>query len=861
MRAVLDVFHKQAASERSSNEREARLSRGALLAAAAATAAAVAAAALLGSHSATASAEKLDENAPTEPLVPTKPLEHDVEKTLEERETALRSHLPFAFVSKLQLFPALVKLLRPKTNDDALLNAALNVEDCAEHLDVNQTSWLRDALLRQVCIGQVSGAACARVVARRRVLGLPDAADLDVSLLTSLDAVRHYVDAISADLVTFDRIVVIASRLVTIMERESHRTYASIIEIDRSLAAIALRCADKSHAETAEAISTEMGALVAIGRDWLPETMGVIVSAQAKRSVVGQGLAITLMTARFMVAAKETVPPAMLQGLRDELSVKREALGGTDNQESVLVADTIVFLAVLAEQSSDEANLLSFVKTNTLISSSLRALWQRHALVRKIVSNDETLLVKLLDDSKAVIDTVICYNDIEAKETVVDAAKAVIAQWPNCVSPAIERMGVRALKHYLDTIESVVDEKAPSTDMVRYCAALGRSGRRAKRRRKLDTDVLHAAWEGAPNSVLDAAKYWNVTKAEFQGKELLDLLVAGAKWGRYEHISKMTNLFGDWTPDEIYFDDPHARIVGAFFGLCERGEADGSSMARRWLCSESGTHDDAMVAFAFLRKADAITGALEQARSRGFSGIHGFLLVPGNGPTATSATVGLANSPGVLHAEKVALVASSQPADVVRAVRMTPWLVTFVDPTAIPMLMALITLVPECAAFLDNAQRAALKSDALFDSRRLSEDLSASLAIVVSVSPESQTEENARVLNALAGLPEGASEAPHSIDWPVPKENENEMGEADIRRMLSSAYQRGTHDADHFIRTHVIEPLRRESATNTRLFRVATELITEYNVLLASRKMDTWTVPVMDADTPRHAFGRKRQFV
>jgi hypothetical protein len=376
---------------------------------------------------------------------------------------------------------------------------------------------------------------------------------------------------------------------------------------------------------------------------------------------------------------------------------------------------------------------------------------------------------------------------------------------------------------------------------------------------ELNMKALHGAWERAPASVLDAAKYYNVG-----GKDLFDLLVAGAKWGRYEQISKMTNLFGDWTPSTESFTDTHARIVGAFFGLCERSE-DSHSMALRWFCSESGSHDDAMVALVFKRKATdgAFGKALEFDRERGVSGIHGFLLVPGNGPIETK---GWENEPRALHAEKVSLVSAAcktSPSDVVRAVRMTPWLVTFVDPSEAPMLMALVTLVPECAGFLDPAQLDALSTA---NWARLGFDVSLAVKaaglIVASVQAGSADAIDASVYAALSDLPgliKNRREAKSAVAEEDAEEGK-EVGEADVRRMLSAAYTdqiRGVARTETYIRTHVIDRMRPD------MLELVTALINEYNGLLVSRKMDVWAVPVLFVDTPRlvSLFGRKRQFV
>ena len=896
MRGVLDIFHKQTTSERGVKERE-KLSRRALLGAAAAAAAvtavtAVTAAALLGNHSAPETSVAAGLVSPVGASDP--PVKavgdgavHDVDRDLGVRGDALCTRENV--YSKLKQFPALVTLL-PKTGD-LLLNGAMQIEGTAAHLDVEQTAWILIALLARVCTGSNdSGAAYARVVARGRVLGLTDAADLDVSLLKSLGAVKEYVAAISADLVTFDRVLAIASALVTTVKRE-HPAYAStplayapIIETDLSLAAIARRCTEPHKSpRTQEAISEFVASLAQMG-ELLPETMGVVVSSHSKYIGAMKDeppephVCLTLMHARFIVAAmlRErrgfVFTADMITGLRKECRQMMLA----SIQQSALVVDTIVFLANLAPGEGDDGDLLSFLNTSfedkSLSAGDLLALWERHALVRAVVPKSPAVLTKFLIAAYGwnLIDEVIDHDDIA--ESVIEGVKRRMTVWPDNAS-AIERMGVRALEPFLDTIESVVLSGVKHTiAMVQYYAALGRSGRRATHGANINMDVLRKAWEQAPNSVLDAARYWNVS-----GKPLFDLLCAGAKWGRYEQISKMTNLFGDWTPDSASFVDVHARIVGAFFGLCERGEAsDGDLTARCWHCSESGTHDDAMVALVFRRKASAysIATAVKEARSRGRSGIHGFLLVPGNGPTEPSeGPKRWSNSPIALHAEKVKLVgetSSVEPADVVRAVRMAPWLVTFVDPTsAIPMLMALITLVPECAAFLDPAQRGALEIRSLFSSENLDDHLHASRAIVGSVSAVDDVEVwNARVHAALAELHALTSgnvlDRPDASHWPEGGEDDKEvvLGEADIRRMLSSAYadqNRGVRDIEALIRTHVIDPLRRHSETSSRLFGLATALISEYNVLLRSRKIDAWAVPVMAVDTPRPlAFGKRR---
>ena len=217
------------------------------------------------------------------------------------------------------------------------------------------------------------------------------------------------------------------------------------------------------------------------------------------------------------------------------------------------------------------------------------------------------------------------------------------------------------------------------------------------------------------------------------------------------------------------------------------------------------------------------------------------------------------------------MASSVEPADVVRAVRMTPWLVTFVDPTsAIPMLMALITLVPECAAFLDPAQRGALELKSLSSSGNFNEHLHASRAIVGSVSVvDDVTIWNARVhaaLELLARTSGNVLDRPDASHWPEGGEEGKEvvLGEADIRRMLSSAYadqNRGVRGIETLIGNHVIDPLRRHSETNIRLFGLATALISEYNVLLRSRKIDAWAVPYMLVDTPRLVAFGKRRFV
>jgi hypothetical protein len=888
-RAVLDVAHRQTASQ-GSKEHEERFSRRALVGAAAIAAAAAAAAAaalLLGTRSAApalvSATEPVLEGTPAN--APTKQdpgaVVHNVDATCDQRRTALCSLPLYIRTPKLLLFPALVTLCSPNLaqSRELLLDAVNKIDDCAQHLDLPQTSWLLATLLERVRQGHSGGAAYARVVARGRALGLPDAAELNASLLQRVDVVKEYIDAISADLVTIGRVVEIARALERAIG--PGRTYASIIEIDRSLAAIA------QNALTQKDESVSVSDLVNLGA-WLPETMGVILQKERPEALSLDGkpksanLAVSLMEARLIVAAKMherndrredrfMFTDAIVSGLRDELASEIKKLDGNDNQKSVFVADTIVFLANLSPLWHNGDDLLAVLKVRKLIPSSMVSLWQRHALVRTVVSADKALLAHILDDNKVQIDKVICHAETNLLKdaSFVDAVSNVISRYPANASNGIERVGVSALQPFLATIEAVIGPDSllnprlsiASSVRVRYAAALGRSGRRAKSGLDIrpTMDALKAAWEVAPKSVLDAAKYYNVG-----GKDLFDLLVAGARWGRYEQISQMTILFGDWTPGTESFVDTHARIVGAFFGFCsEAGDSD--SMHRRWFCSESGSHDDAMVALVFKRKAT--DGAFEEAlafdRERGVSGIHGFLLVPGNGPRETK---GWANAPGALHAEKVSLVSAAcktNPSDVVRAVRMTPWLVTFVDPSEAPMLMALVTLVPECAGFLDPAQL-----DALSTSRsEFSPAVEDACLIVASVQAGS-ADINARVyaaLSVLRGLITNKREAKSAVAEEDAEEGK-EVGEADMRRMLSAAYTdeiRGVQGTETYISTHVLGQLSPTTEKGSRLIGVATALITEYNALLVGRKLPGWGVPVRYAMTPRleSLFGRKRQFV
>ena len=872
-RGVLDIFHKQTTSERGVKERE-KLSRRALLAAAAAAAAvtavtAVTAAALLGSHSApetSVAAGLVKTVGASDP--PVKAVGdgavHDVDSDLDVRREALLTRQSVMY-SKLKQFPALVTLL-PK-NGDLLLNGVMQIEGIAAHLDVEQAAWILIALLDMVCAGSKnSGAAYARVVARQRMLGTTGD-DMDLALLANTSSVKEYVAAISASPITYDRVLAIAGALIDKVKGQFWYAYC-ILEIDCSLAVIARRVDHKTKLG-----AEEVARIVRIGCTYLPETMGALaIALDIKLADVKISAPNALVTGRFLVAAysKHVFSDEDVKSMR----VAHESLNEVYVGEA-FIPDSIAFMSAHSDFDSGYGTLAAQmpIALDTCGPAYWLLLWQRHELVRTVVSSDGSRLELFLVEHSKNMDKVILPLHATEKTAIAGVEKFLGERPLGDVSIAIERAGVAALAPFLATIEAVVANHRLSSDIVRYCAALGRSGRRAASATDARTvSQLSEAWEEAPNSVLDAARYWNVS-----GKPLFDLLCAGAKWGRYEQISKMTNLFGDWTPDSANFVDVHARIVGAFFGLCERGEAsDGDLMTRCWHCSESGTHDDAMVALVFRRKASAysIATAVKEARSRGSSGIHGFLLVPGNGPTETSeGPKRWSNSPSVLHAEKVKLVASSvEPADVVRAVRMTPWLVTFVDPTsAIPMLLALITLVPECAAFLDPAQRGALESKSLFSSENLNEHIHASCAIVGSVSVVDDVRLwNARVHAALAELHALTSgnvlDRPEPIGWPEGGEEDKEvvLGEADIRRMLSSAYadqNRGVRGIETFIGTHVIGPLRRHSETNIRLFGLATALISEYNVLLKSRKIDAWAVPDMLVDTPRLVAFGKRRFV
>ena len=862
-RGVLDIAHKQTTSERA---REEKLSRRALLGAAAfAAAAAAAAAVLLGSRSATAPETHVAEPVKAEQNTgaasdPPETL-HDVDAAVDKRRAALcglsNTTFPTRALEKLADFPAFVTLLCDENSRNILLDAVIQIEETADHLDEQQTKWLLGELLGKILSGsENSGAAYARVVARQR--RLRSKADLVVvGRLGSMAAVREYIAAISADPadpISYEEFRSIVAEFFRVVQSDDFLYTYPILEIDRSLAAIARRVVVPKFGAT--------GSIVRIGCKELPETMGALAVAFKIGGILKGHTEIprplTLTAARFLVAVNPKHPFSEEEagGLRDE-SLKGENLGA-------IIPESIATFA--SAFSVDEIEEKMRIALQELDRKEWLPLWQRHQLVRKVVSSDSERLQLFLVAHTGDMDKVILALRATDKTAIAGVQKVLRERALGDISIAIERAGVRALlEPFLDTIEAVVGSNGACAHMVRYAAALGRSGRRAESGNNLDMDALRRAWERAPASVLDAAKYWNVG-----GNELFGLLVAGAKWGRYEQISKMTNLFGDWTPNAISFADIHSRMVGAFFGLCDKDEArDSDSMARRWFCSESGSHDDAMVALVFRRKAtgDAIALTQEGSKSRGLSGIHGFLLVPGNGPSETSGPSetrpkGWANSPTALHAEKVKLVrAASDPCDVVRAVRMTPWLVTFVDPSEAPMLMALITLVRECAAFLDKAQLDAL--GARGDQLRF--DVAASCPIVHSVQAGSAELISSHVYAALSGLRDiiASKQEPKSAMPEEEAQEGKEVGEADIRRMLSAAYTdeiRGVRGVETYISTRVIDPLPSDS----RRFDVARNLITEYSSLLESRKIHGWGLLVRLSDTPRSVeplFGRKRQFV
>ncbi len=169
------------------------------------------------------------------------------------------------------------------------------------------------------------------------------------------------------------------------------------------------------------------------------------------------------------------------------------------------------------------------------------------------------------------------------------------------------------------------------------------------------------------------------------------------------------------------------------------------------------------------------------------------------------------------------------------------------------MLMALVTLVPECAGFLDPAQLDALSTSKF----EFALAVKAAGLIVASV-PGSADVIGARVyaaLSVLRDLKTNKREAKSAVAEEDAEEGK-EVGEADMRRMLSAAYTdqiRGVPRTETYIHTHVIERMR------PGMLELVTALIKEYNGLLASRKIDVWAVPFLPVDTPR--FGRKRQFV
>jgi hypothetical protein len=569
--------------------------------------------------------------------------------------------------------------------------------------------------------------------------------------------------------------------------------------------------------------------------------------------------------ARFMVPALAHLEAAILFGDETVIVFRQEfeQLRKT-SVDRAYVAELFVLLSALigGEPGSlpleDLTSVLQDIGTQDMLT-----LWKQHQLVRDALLLDADLLRSFLNGNGSDFDQVICVRTQSSDSSWEQALLAWLSEALQAknggdeLSIAIERAPVSSVKSFAGVIQSAVRDRTPSIPMVRYCAVLGRiAGRRnahgAESKRAEFLPVLKQAWEVAPSAVLDAAEYWGET-----GTELFDLLVAGARRGRYEEISKMTNRFGDWNPSrESLMGDPHEQIVGAFFGFCDRAKYDEgvvlSPMGSRLFCSESGSNYDAMVSFSFWEPPKIVAGQGHTLHERGFSRIHGILLAVANGAAWPS--------PSEAHQAAASAVDDSAPIEVARAVRLTPYLVTFVDPKKVPFLMALVTVVPECAAFLDQAQRTAVKGHA---------DYASSLDEAVKVvgfmlgakaaewpNPhELRDQINAIVLDLQLSQKEAS--VTHSATG-RPTAGPGELGNVDVRRMLSVAYMehiRGTQAIAERAVVDLVSLLR----DDTKL--LAGSLIDEYNTLIQSRDSGSagWTLPMTIADTPR--FGRRRLFV
>jgi hypothetical protein len=814
-------------------------------------------------------------------------------------------------ISKLGHFPALVSLFVSKTSYDHLLRAVLEVEQCAVYLDVPQSTWLLHALFKGVCDGTAgSGAAYARVVARKRRLDVvePGLGSMDAQLiasflrsgrtslgallsqslekilchsLKSIEAVQEYISAISAcgECASFTGVYAIARALTKFVNEPTY----TVVKLDRALAAVAERCEDVPARD-----EDTLNKLVELGLTALPETMAALVRKlvqgdksylQPEKDKKGQHIiADDIMAlheagkvpsffhvARFMVPAcahleaTNLFGDATLVGFREEFEKLRKAY-----VDRAYVAELFVLLSALIEGEpgslplGDLTSVLKDIGTQDMLT-----LWKQHQLVRDALLLDADLLRSFLDGNESDFDQVICVRTQSSDRSWEQALLAWLSealQAKKCdeLSIAIERAPVSSVKSFAGVIQSAVRDRTPSIPMVRYCAVLGRVAGRcnahgAESERAAFLPVLKQAWEVAPSAVLDAAEYWGET-----GSELFDLLVAGARRGRYEEISKMTNRFGDWNPArESLMGDPHEQIVGAFFGFCDRAKYDGgvvvNPMRSRLFCSESGSNYDAMVSFSFWEPPKIVARQGHTLHERGFSRIHGILLAVANGAAWPS--------PSEAHQAAASAVDDSAPIEVARAVRLTPYLVTFVDPKKVPFLMALVTVVPECAAFLDQAQRTAVKGDADY-AGSLDEAVKVVGFMLGAKAAEWPNPHELRAqINAIVlGLQLSQKEArvTHSATG-RPTAGPGELGNVDVRRMLSVAYMEHIRGTQAIAERAVVDLLRL-LGDETKL--LAGSLINEYNTLIQSRDSGSagWTLPMTNAaDTPR--FGRRRLFV
>ena len=783
---------------------------------------------------------------------------HDVTTEHSERERALLTiEGPLlsgqSGLSKLPRFPALVTLLVSDSARDVLLASVLAIDQCAEYLDVPQVTWLLGALFEEVRKGTASsGAAYARVVGRKKKLqnAAPGLESMDPHLasaarsprgvldtplvetlrdsLKSTEAVREYVSALSASgvSVSFKRTYAIASVLEGLMSTpKSHDS--TVLSLDRALAALASRCVDVPARD-----DSTLKELVRAGCSWLPETMAALVrklvnddkgylSPADDASTIARHYELvtanevtandldSIVIVRFMVAACADVDKRSLfhQNAHPHFRVQFEATAKSDDK--AYVAESHLLLAEVDPSRYTYADLVGVL--SSVAMDDLLPLWQRHPSVRAAIGNDNSLLETFLDHHADDFDKVICVSEDGSANgewrsgAQVWLSKALESKVDG-VSIALERAPVDAAKHFANKLQTMVLSRDASVPMARLAAVLGRLEVQAPRERSMPSgllDALKESWEMAPSAVLDAARYWNVA-----GSDLFDLLVAGAKWGRYEHIRTMSNRLGPWTPDPSAWDS-HARMVGAFFGLCPVADAAGggndvtqSTWVKRWYCSESGSHDDAIVALsAWKHREYLLTHYAADLRSRGFSGVHGILTVPGNGAPGTE------TSPSQMRAKQAELAMTTDVETLSRAIRATPYLVTLVGSDE-PKLSELLSRVPECASSLDKAQR-----EALGDRGRSSR--------VEPSGPE----------------PQGV------------------LGEADVSRMLSAAYIRHLRGED--VVGHV------ESVTQKLKDNVADhadKLVLEYNGLIEDTNRK-WTVRFVAADTPRGSFGRRRRFI